>query len=137
MKKIITLITAIAIATILLPSCKKSDTQMPQTTLQKIQNKWSLESYLENDHYSGSDHIKNTPGTANDYVDFRIDGKVYTSFLGFKDTVIYSLVNDTQLLINGSRKYDIRVLTSNAFTIYGKELYPGGSFLEETITMKK
>lgn len=137
MKKII---TSVAVATLLifcLSACKKSsDTQTPQTTLQKIQAKWQLENYYENDHYSGADHIKNTVGTSGDYLDFRSDGKVYTSLFGYKDTVTYSLITDTQLLIDGVSKYDIKTLTTNSFVIYGKDV-SGSDFLEEKITMKK
>ena len=80
MKKIITSIAIVTLFTFYLTACKKSsDTQQPQTTLQKIQAKWQVDTYYENDHFSGADHIKNTVGTANDYFDFRPDGKIYFS----------------------------------------------------------
>ncbi len=139
MKKNIIAITIVAMAIIYLPACKKSsDIQPePQTTFQKIQAKWQLVTHYENDHFAGVDHIKNTTGTATDYLDFRTDGKIYASFFGYRDTVTYSLINDTQLLIDGTNKYDIKTLTSNSFIIYGKDVSSNGDFLEETFTMKK
>src|ERR1035437_6472679 len=111
MKKFITSIAIVALVTFYLPACKKSsDTQQPQTTLQKIQNKWLLVNVVQNDHYSGSDNITTTPGTSTDYFDFRADGKMYISVVGYKDTVAYSLSGDTKILI-GSDTYDIKTLT--------------------------
>src|ERR1035437_4655151 len=107
MKKIITSIAIVTLITFCLPACKKSsDTQQPQTTLQKMQAKWQLETLFQNDHFSGTDHIMNITGTASDYLEFRTDGKSYYSIQGNKDTVTYSLVSDTQLLIE-KIKYDI------------------------------
>ena len=137
MKKIITSIAIVTLFTFCLTACKKSsDAQQPQTTLEKIQAKWQLQTFLENDHYSGSDHITNITGTANDYLDFKTDGKIYYSLQGHKDTVTYSLVSDIQLLIHGTSKYDIRTLTANSFIFYGKNV-SGSDYLEETFTMKK
>lgn len=136
MKKIIIPMAVATLIVFCITACKKTDNQQPQTTLQKIQAKWQLQTYYSNDHFSGVDHIQNVTGTASDYLDFRPDGKVYSSLLGSRDTVTYSLVNDTQLLIDGSTKYDIKTLTSNSFVIYEKDI-SGSDFLEETITMAK
>lgn len=136
MKKIITSIAVATLIVLCITACKKTDTQQPQTTLQKIQAKWQLQTYYSNDHFSGTDHIQNITGTANDYLDFRTDGKVYSSLLGSRDTVTYSLVSDAQLLIDGSTRYDIKTLTSNSFVMYEKDI-SGSGFLEETITMTK
>ncbi len=136
MKKIL---KTLAVATLIftwLPACKKTDTVQPQTTLQKIQAKWQLQTYYENDHYLGADHIRNMTGTSNDYLDFRTDGKVYSFIFGNKDTASYSLINDTHLLIDGVTTYEIKTLSASLFSIYGKEI-SGSDFLEETITMVK
>lgn len=138
MKKIITSIAIVTLVTFYLTACKKSsDTQQPQTTLQKIQNKWLLVNVVDNDHYSGSDHITTTPGTSNDYFDFRADGKIYYSIGSYKDTVTYSLPSDTKILIDGTETYDIKTLTSNSFIIYLKDISGLPDFFEETMTMKK
>lgn len=134
MKKII-ITTAIAILVIFsMSACKKSDSQ---TTLQKIQAKWQLDNYYENDHFSGVDHFKTITGTSADYYDFRTDGKVYFSFGGYSDISTYSLISDTKLLIDGTDNYDIKTLTTNSFIIYGKDAAANGDFLEATYTFKK
>ncbi len=140
MKKIITSIAIVTLFTFCLAACKKSsDTQQPQTTLQKIQNKWLLVNITDNDHYSGSDHITTTPGTSTDYFDFRADGKIYYSIGTYKDTVTYSLPSDTKILINRIGTYDIKILTSNSFIIYQKNINVNNvaEYDEETLTWAK
>ncbi len=139
MKKFITSITIVALAIIYLPACKKSsDAQPQQTTLQKIQAKWQLQSLVENDHFSGTDHIITITGNANDYIDFRTDGKVYSSISGNMDVATYSLTgSDTKILIDGTDTFDIKTLTSNSFILYIKQLSGGSDFDETTINMKK
>ena len=137
MKKIIKTLAVAILLISLLPSCKKSDSGWQQlTTLQKIQAKWQVQTYYENDHYFGADHIKNSTGTANDYLDFRTDGKLYTSMFGYKDTVAYSLPDDAHLLIGSSSKYEIKTLTANSMVLYGMDI-SGADFLEENITLSK
>lgn len=132
-------ITSVAVATLIictLPSCKKSDTQAPLTTQQKLQAKWQLDTYAENDHFSGADHLQNLTGGPNDYLDFRADGKVYVSLFGIKDTSVYALSGDTKIVIDGAVVYDIKALTGNSFIMYQKDVY-GSDFFEQTFTMKK
>lgn len=138
MKKIITSITMLMLLAFYLPSCKKTDTQQEQSTLQKIQAKWSLVSIIDNDHYAGADHISTTTGTATDYFEFKTDGKIYYSVSGFTDVVTYSLVNNnTQILIDGSETYDIKTISANSFVMYRKELRSGSDYDEETLTLRK
>ena len=140
MKKFITLIAIVTLFTFCLTACKKSsDTQQPQTTLQKIQNKWLLVNITDNHHYSGSDHITTTPGTSTDYFDFRADGKIYYSIGTYKDTVTYSLPSDTKILINRIGTYDIKILTSNSFIIYQKNINANNvaEYDDETLTWTK
>ena len=103
MKKILKTMALGILVFICMPSCKKTDSSgQPLTTIQKLQAKWQVQTYYENDHYFGADHIKNSIGTVNDYLDFRTDGKVYTAMFGYKDTVTYSLPDDAHLLIGGA-----------------------------------
>lgn len=128
-----------AVATLIaciLPACKKTDTQAPQTTQQKLQAKWQLDTYVENDHFLGADHFQNLTGGPNDYLDFRADGKVYVSLFGMKDTSVYALSGDTKIVIDGTVIYDIKTLTANSFIMYQKDIY-GSDFFEQTFTMKK
>jgi hypothetical protein len=139
MKKIITSIVIVTLVTMFLQACKKSDTTttLPQTTLQKIQAKWTLESIVENNYYSGSNHTNTTTGTSTDYLDFKTDGKVYYSISGFTDVVTYSLINDTRILIDGTETYEIKTLTANSFVLYQKTIRNATDYDEETIIMKR
>ncbi|HUS01786.1 MAG TPA: hypothetical protein VMY77_08670 [Chitinophagaceae bacterium] len=132
-------ITSMAVATLLvciLPACKKTDTPAPQTTEQKLQAKWQLDTYAENDHFSGADHLQNLTGGPNDYLDFRSDGKVYVSLFGIKDTSVYALSGDTKIVIDGAVIYDIKALTGSSFIMYQKDV-SGSDFFEQTFKMKK
>ncbi len=139
MKKIITSLAVVTLIVLCNTACKKTETQQPQqSTLQRIQAKWQLQSWVENDHISGTDHITTITGNANDYIDFRTDGKVYSSISGNMDVATYSLTgSDTKILIDGTDTYDIKTLTSNSFILYIKQLSGGSDFDETTISMKK
>lgn len=141
MKKIIISLAAITIIFCCTISCKKNDSvDVPQTTLQKILAKWQIQTYVENDHWAGADHIKNSTGGSNDYVDFKTDGKVYTSAFGYRDTTAYTVSGDTKIIMTPTTgtpsTYDIKTLNSSTLILYSKEIY-GADFLEETITLKK
>lgn len=135
MKKILTLMLIAALIMGGMASCKKNDST-PKTTLQKIQAKWQLVSYQENDHYSGMDHIQNLTGGPDDYLDFRTDGKVYVSFFGTRDTSVYALSGDTKVVMDGSFILDIKTLTDNSFILYSKDVF-GADYYEQTFTLKK
>ena len=140
MKKVITSIVIVTLVTMYLQACKKSDTTAAtstQTVLQKIQYKWTLERIVDNNYYSGADHINTTTGTSSDYFDFKKDGKVYFSFSGITDVVTYSLINDTQILIDGTETYQIKTLTANSFVLYQKNIRNATDYDEETIIMKR
>lgn len=139
MKKIISSFVIVALITMYLQACKKSDTTTPapQTTLQKIQYKWGLERIVSNDHYAGVDHSSATIGTSSDYFEFKTDGKVYYSISGFTDVVTYSLINDTKILIDGTETYEIKTLTANSFVLYQKNIRNATDYDEETIIMKR
>jgi hypothetical protein len=136
MKKFIKSMAVATLMVCLFPACKKTDTQVPQTTLQKIQAKWQLVTYQENDHFSGMDHIQSLTGGSDDYLDFRTDGKVYVSVFGSIDTSTYALSGDTKIVIDGSFITEIKTLTQNSFVLYSKDV-SGSDFLEQTFTMKK
>ena len=135
MKKFIASVALVSLATFYLPSCKKSDKQ--QTTIEKIQGKWQLESDIYNDHFSGQDNIDSITGDPGDIVDFRTDGKVYSNIGGFTDTSAYALSGDTKIVLDAIHIYDIVTLTANSFIINNKETNGPSDFTEETITLKK
>lgn len=134
MKKIITSALLASMVIFYLPACKKSD--KPQTTIQKVQNNWQLVSDVENDHVAGQDDITTYTGAPGDMVDFRADGKVYTTIQSEPDTSAYSLSGDTKIVFDGS-VFDIITLTSNSFIFHNKEITGPDDFYEVTITLKK
>lgn len=136
MKRIIRLMTFIALLTFYLTACKKSDNQ-PKTTIEKVQGKWSLQSEVLNEHLAGHDNITTTPGEANDIIDFRTDGKVYSVVTGIQDTSTYALSGDTKIILDGTQSYDIKALTSSSFIIYNKEIYGTDEYDEITISLKR
>lgn len=136
MKKIIYLMALIALLTFFLTACKKSDKQ-PKTTIEKVQGKWSLQSEVLNQHVAGHDDITTTPGEANDIIDFRTDGKVYSVVTGIQDTSTYALSGDTKIILDGTQSYDIKELTSSSFIIYNKEIYGTDEYDEITISLKR
>ena len=135
MKRFITSAILALLITFYLPACKKSDKK--QTTLEKIQGAWQLESDIWNDHISGQDNITTVTGDPGDIIDFRTDGKVYVNIGGFTDTSAYALSGDTKIILAGTQIYDIKILTANSFILYTKEITGGSDFSEETITLKK
>lgn len=143
MKKLIIALTVVMLIIFIVQGCKKSDDTtavVPLTTLQKLQAKWQIQSILENDHYSGADHVRNSTGGPGDYLDFRTDGKLYLSVFGFKDTIPYTLSGDTKIILSAgsaTTNLDIKTLTSNSLILYNKELYPPSDYYEETVTLTK
>ncbi|MGH2648787.1 MAG: hypothetical protein ACRDE8_14515, partial [Ginsengibacter sp.] len=118
-----------------LPACKKSDKK--QTTAEKIQSKWNVETDVINDHISDQDNISTYTGQPGDVVDFRADGKVYSTIAGWSDTSAYTLSGDTKISIEGAATYDITTLTPNSFVLHDKENMGGSNFEEETLSLKK
>ncbi len=120
-----------------LPACKKSDKKEEQTTIEKIQGKWQLDSDIQNHHRSGEDNIDTITGDPGDIVDFRTDGKVYSDIGGFKDTSTYALSGDTKMIFDGTQVFDIITLTSNSFIFHNKETTGPSDFDEVTISLKR
>jgi hypothetical protein len=139
MKKLSLFILSMLIVAYTMVSCSKSkDTTPTQTTLQKIQSKWLVDNLVDHYHDPSLDTTIITTGTASDYVDFRTDGKVYTSFSGSQDTSTYALVGDTTILITLIGNYKIQTLTDHILKLYGREDDPSTSaYFEETINLKK
>ncbi len=133
MKQSITLILLFALVTF---SCKKDD-KPGQTTTQRIQHKWSVDSYVTNNHTGGIDDIETSPGSTQDYVDFRSDGKVYFQFAGEADTLAYSVQGDNSVTIESFGTYTIKTLNDNLLILYYKDAEANGDFYEETLNLKR
>lgn len=115
---------AMLAAVVMVVSCDKDNDKPANTTLSKIQAKWKVANVKFNIGAEDSTYT----GAATDYVDFRTDGKVYTSIGTQKDTSAYSLVNDTKLVVDGDTAV-IKQLSGNQFSFESKEL-----IVEDTLT---
>ena len=117
------------------PSCKKKDAA--QTTAQKLQNKWTFNNAVDNDHYSGTDHIITVNGNAGDYMDFRVDGKVYLRIQSSLDTSTYVLQGDSKIIFDGSDTATIQTLTDNALKLYLKDTFSASAYEEITYSLSR
>ena len=130
MKKLMVPAAMIA-AMVMVVSCDKNNNKPANNTLSKIQAKWKVNAVK----FDYSDGDSTYTGVAADYMDFRTDGKVYTNIANEKDTTIYSLVNDTKLLIDGDTTV-IKQLSSNQFMFEHKEEVAEDT-LTTTVTLSK
>ncbi|MEO7121002.1 MAG: hypothetical protein ABIY62_07895 [Ginsengibacter sp.] len=133
MRKKSLFLTTLVLAVFFFTSCKKDK---PQTTVQKVQNKWTYVNSVENDHDSTGDHITTTPGASGDYIQFNSDGTVISVVDGQSDSVSYSVISDTQISID-SELYTIKTLSSNQFVLYFKQTVSSTEYSEVTINLKK
>ncbi len=139
MKKVFLFTISSLMLTFIFESCKKKDTT---TTLQKIQAKWAIESVIDHEYDPSSSPADNTNTyqgvAATDYVDFRADGKVYSSLDGSADTSFYVLSGDTTIISDLLGSVKIQTLNDHALKLYGREDDPStSSYFEETINLKK
>ena len=127
---------------VLFASCSKdkTNTSTPETTTQKLQHKWNLVS-IEDIQYLGTsttqiDNI-NSYGVAGDSIDFSANNKAYLRIAGGNDTLLYSVLNDTKLIMD-SDTFTINNLTASALklTYYGRETSPVNNW-DNVITLSR
>ncbi len=111
-------------------ACNKDDDNKP-TTPAKIQAKWKVASIV----IKAGDGDSTYTGTAADYADFRTDGKVYTSYAGAKDTALYTVVNDTKMVIDGDTA-DIKQLSDSQFVFTSSDIVAANT-LTTTFSLTK
>ena|SRR6218665_1694765 len=123
MKKLKLLLPLLALASFAFISCSDDDDDAT-TALQRLQNKWSVDSLVFKTTTGGtvSTTTKYT-GSTDDYYDFRTDNKLYYdvhSTPPLKDTVSYQLIGNSTLVTDGSDTSSISVLTSSKLLTYTK-----------------
>ena len=122
---------AILAAVVMVVSCDKNNDKPVNNTLSKIQAKWKVNSIK----FAYGEIDSTYTGVAADYIDFRTDGKVYTNVDNEKDTSLYSLVNDTKLVVDGDTAV-IKQLSSNQFMFeYSEDV--DDETLSSTFTLSK
>jgi hypothetical protein len=141
MKKFSLFILSLLIVAYTMVSCSKSkDTTPTQTTLQKIEGKWLLETFIYHEHGTQSPTFDSTDtyvGTASDYFDFKNNGQVYFSPT---DSSSYAVVGDTTLIITLIGDFKIQSLTDHILKLNHRENDPTsttGAYAEVTINLKK
>ena len=102
-------------------SCKKqlADDNIDRSTTNKLQGKWQVDSIVVNQYFNGTYSKASNAGTPEDYIEFRSDGRMYTSFQGYTDNSSYYVRSDTVIVIGGDSA-DINELTDNKLVIYNK-----------------
>lgn len=116
---------------LLLSSCDKDDDE--QTALQRLQNKWKIDSIKTVFHTPPTNATITYTGQAADYYDFRADGKLYTSVNGDLDTLLYNLINNNQIVVNNDGSLDTgNISTLSASRLVGVTTYQlgGGNYNE-------
>ena len=140
MKTITKLVSATALAAIILVSCKKDDPTPIPTTIQKIQAKWTFDKLTDLNIFMGTSTRDTLYGTAAEYVDFRTDNKVYSFIDSDYDTASYTLLNDNKIIMFDNTGYrdtsDIRVLNINQLQLFSTGTYTNG-YYENTLFLKK
>jgi hypothetical protein len=88
-------------------SCKKQNVQpvAPKLTTSFLLGKWSIAKDSTWAQFIGPPSISVYLGTANDYYDFRTDGKCYKQENGFYDTIAYKVASDTSVIFGDPVAY--------------------------------
>jgi hypothetical protein len=117
-------------------SCNKD--AIPSNNKISIIKKWNL---VSDEQYQGvgvNNHLVTYTGQAADYFDFRSDGNCYTREDGELDTLQYSLISDTLILItsfglNGTNSHISTLSANNAVISSPVLISPGGAFGRKVI----
>jgi hypothetical protein len=133
MKKVFLFTTAIILLTLVFSSCKKDKAQ---TTAQKVQHNWNFVSVIDNSHDATGDDITTTNGVSGDFMNFVSNGTISSQFDGEASGGIYTIPNDTEILIDG-QTFTIKTLTDTQFVLYIKDVISATDYDEETINLKR
>lgn len=106
---------------ILFLACKKKTEERELTTQEKILGKWKVSTIIEEEIISGTAQTNTYNGVADDYIDFREDGKVYYNVSGDLDTFTYRILNDQYLVQDIADTFRISTLTTTNFTEFHQE----------------
>jgi hypothetical protein len=133
MKKTSTLLLT---SLIFLAACKKNH---DKSAADMVSGKWKVSS-LQETHTSTADTVTYPyTGQSADYMDFRSDGKMYSFYDNYPDTIDYKVLSDKYLLLGGD-SMQIKTLSDASLTLYLK--YTDGYYspvrtIEVTYNLKK
>jgi hypothetical protein len=118
MRKTLTLLVCAAAVLMMFATACKKDSKTPQ---ELILGKWTFDTYSYKEVDGGVvDEDSEDVSSANYYLDFRSDGKVYAFIWGDYDTLSYSVPDAKTLIIDGDNT-TLSTLTEKKFTMYYKE----------------
>ncbi|MCP9752589.1 hypothetical protein [Ferruginibacter sp. HRS2-29] len=134
MKTLLKITLGLMIGSVAMASCEDDADDPKAIAQERLQHIWLVDSTTVRTVTTSSDDTVSTPGTGNDYVDFRSDGKVYSKFgTDEPDTASYELLNESQIKIDadtftlqtltnsrliGSIKYQLNPTNYNVVTSY-------------------
>ena len=103
-------------------SCtKEKEDNLPDHLTQRIQGKWEISSITITENLSGVDRTTTYEGTPADYMDFRTDGKLHTSFSGKTEISEYTVhALENKITIDGDNN-TIQEITDNTLVLYDKD----------------
>jgi hypothetical protein len=115
-------------------SCKKDD---DKSNAEKIQGKWSMVSYYDNDYYSNTNHRDTGTYATGAYTfEFTNNGKIYQKYNSWTDTSNYK-VEGGNLIVDTYDTLQIKTLNGSDMQLYSKETYGSSSYYESTMNFKK
>lgn len=137
--KIVRLLSLVAVVALLFCSCTGDDA--PQTTMQKIQARWTYEKDISYDLFFGTGHWDTTYADPGDYMDFRTDGKMYRLYDSERDTSVYSLIGNNKIVFTytwgSSDTFDIHMLNDHQFQLYVYQYIGPGDTHEHTVYLTR
>ncbi len=137
MKTLLKVTLGLMASALLIASCNDDDDNNVQTTQEKIQHTWLVDSTTQRTVSSGADNTVTYTGTAADYFDFRSDGKLYYKVSVLPaDTVAYSLIGDTKIVIDGDTS-NIDTLTANKFVASFRTPATGTDYILSTSYLRR
>ncbi len=130
---------------VLASSCKNENVQptKAQVTTSAVHSslvaRWNIAKDSIAASFIGPVHYNVYVGTADDYYDFRADGRCYVKENGAFDTISYKIVTDTTVAFNGSLyPSEVNPLTSHSARIdFMQPQGPGGGTYSKTVFLKK
>jgi|GEM_PF-5797269 len=132
----LTTVACMALLPLLIAACKKNEDK--GVTL-KLMNRWSLVQINDTSYVPNSaPAISKYDGTGDDYMDFRKDGKLYSSIMKALDTAQY-IYSEINLKLNvRDFQYKILYLTNNAMVLWDPHFSTGSSsYIGHKVTLRR
>lgn len=132
----LTSIACVALLTLFIAACKKEDNN--GVTL-KLMNRWGLVQINDTTYIPNSAPvISKYEGTGDDYLDFRKDGKLYSSIMKSLDTAQY-IYSEVNLKLNvRDFQYKIVYLTDNSMVLWDPHFSTGAtSYIAHKVTLRR